>query len=104
MLIRRMFVAFSAVLFAGLLLALPAAGATLQPSGGASTAGGQVEGFVPVSELPAADQLPAAPLLVAAYAFVWIAAMVYLWSIWARLSRVEAEMRALEQRQRGQSR
>ena len=59
--------------------------------------------FVPVNELPSADQLPAAPLLVAAYAFVWIAAMFYLWTIWRRLNKVETEMRALEAR-RGSAR
>ena len=58
---------------------------------------GQSE-FVPVDSLPLADQLPAAPLLVAAYAFVWIATMVYLWSIWRRMNRVEDEMRALAQK------
>jgi len=58
---------------------------------------GQSE-FVPVDSLPAADQLPAAPLLVTAYAFVWIAVMVYLWSIWRRLNKVEDEMRALSQK------
>jgi CcmD family protein len=56
------------------------------------------EDFRPVSELPPAEQLPAAPLLVAAYAFVWVALMVYLWSIWRRLSKVEAEMRTLAER------
>jgi CcmD family protein len=54
--------------------------------------------FVPVDSLPAADQLPAAPLLVTAYAFVWIAVMAYLWSIWRRLNKVEDEMRALAQK------
>jgi CcmD family protein len=54
--------------------------------------------FVPMDKLPPADQLPAAPLLIAAYAFVWIALMVYLWTIWRRLSRVEADMRALERK------
>jgi CcmD family protein len=58
---------------------------------------GQSE-FVPVDSLPAADQLPAAPLLVTAYAFVWLAVMVYLWSIWRRLNKVEDEMRALAQK------
>jgi CcmD family protein len=58
---------------------------------------GQSE-FVPVDSLPIADQLPAAPLLIAAYAFVWLAAMVYLWSIWRRLNKVEDEMRALAQK------
>jgi CcmD family protein len=58
---------------------------------------GQSE-FVPVNTLPAADQLPAAPLLVTAYAFVWVATMVYLWSIWRRLNKVEGEMRSLAQK------
>lgn len=56
------------------------------------------EAFVPVSELPPGDQLPAAPLLVAAYAFVWLAAMFYMWTVWRRLRRVEDDMRALERR------
>ena len=59
--------------------------------------GGQSE-FVPVDSVPAGDQLPAAPLLVGAYAFVWLAVMVYLWSIWRRLNKVEDDMRALAQK------
>ena len=59
--------------------------------------------FVPMNSLPPADQLPAAPLLIAAYAFVWIALMVYLWSIWSRLGRVERDMQSLQQR-RGSAR
>ena len=54
--------------------------------------------FVPVDSVPLTDQLPAAPLLVTAYAFVWLAVMVYLWSIWRRLNKVETEMRALAQK------
>ena len=54
--------------------------------------------FVPVDSVPLADQLPAAPLLITAYAFVWFAVMVYLWSIWRRLNTVETEMRALAQK------
>jgi CcmD family protein len=77
------------LLFVQLALAAPAL--ALQPGGGQSE-------FVPVNELPPADQLPAAPLLVAAYAFVWIAVMVYLWSIWRRLGRIEADMRELQKR------
>jgi CcmD family protein len=60
--------------------------------------------FVPVTELPPGDQLPAAPYLIAAYVFVWLAVLLYLWTIWRRLNRVETEMRALEQRQPGASR
>jgi len=54
--------------------------------------------FIPIDKLPPGDQLPSGPLLVAAYAFVWIAVMFYLWTIWRRLDRVETDMRALEQR------
>ena len=57
---------------------------------------GQSE-FVPVTG-PITESLPAAPLLITAYAFVWIAVMFYVWTIWRRLNTVEAEMRALEQR------
>jgi hypothetical protein len=35
---------------------------------------------------------------VAAYAFIWVAAIVYLFSIWRRLNKVEADMRALERK------
>ena len=54
--------------------------------------------YVPLKDLPPGDQMPAAPFLIAAYAFVWIAAMFYLWTIWRRLNRVETEMRALAQK------
>ena len=54
--------------------------------------------FVPVDKLPPGDQLPSAPLLIAAYVFVWIATLFYLWTIWRRLGKVEADMRGLEQR------
>ena len=52
---------------------------------------GQSE-FVPVSELPQAEQLPAAPLLIAAYAVAWVALLVYVWSLWRRLGVVEKEI------------
>jgi CcmD family protein len=67
------------------------------PAFAAQPPAGQSE-FVPVDSVPLSDQLPAAPLLVGAYAFVWIAVMVYLWSIWRRLNKVEDEMRALAQK------
>jgi CcmD family protein len=67
------------------------------PALAAQRPAGQSE-FVPVDSVPLTDQLPAAPLLVTAYAFVWIATMVYLWSIWRRLNKVEDEMRALAQK------
>ena len=54
-----------------------------------------LSGFVPIDQVPRADQLPAAPLLVAAYAFMWVAVMVYVWSIQVRMRRVESDIRAL---------
>ena len=56
------------------------------------------EEFVPVEDLPPQDALPAAPLLITAYAAAWVLILLYLWSIWRRLSRVEGEMAALRQR------
>jgi len=54
--------------------------------------------FVPIDKLPPGDQLPSAPLLIAAYVFVWIATLFYLWTIWRRLMKVEADMGGLAQR------
>jgi CcmD family protein len=55
-----------------------------------------VDEYVPVSQLPAQDQLPAAPLLVTAYAFVWVALFGYLVSVGRRLSKVQREVERLE--------
>src|SRR5688572_28855446 len=56
------------------------------------------EEFVPISEVPPSEQLPAARLLIAAYAFVWIAMMVYVWSIWRRMRRIETELQRVAER------
>ena len=55
-------------------------------------------GFVPIDQLPPSDQLPAAPYLVAAYAIVWIAVVLYTWSVWRRMDRVEKDIRELKRR------
>jgi CcmD family protein len=55
--------------------------------------------FVPIDQLPPAEQLPAAPLLITAYAFVWVAVFFYVWTVWRRLNKVEADMRLFEKRQ-----
>ena len=83
--LRRLLIALTSFV----LLAAPAF--ALQPPKGQSE-------FVPVNEVPAADQLPAAPLLIVAYAFVWAATLVYVWSIWRRMNKVEADMRVLAQK------
>jgi len=56
----------------------------------------QQDEFVPVSQLPAQDQLPAAPLLVTAYSFVWITLFAYLISVGRRLTYVQREVERLE--------
>jgi CcmD family protein len=82
---KRVLLSIAAALF----LTIPVA--AFQPPAGQNE-------FVPVTSLPPGDQLPAAPLLIAAYAFVWVAVLVYVWSVWRRLGRVEAEMQALQKR------
>ena len=54
--------------------------------------------FEPVRSLPQQEQLPAAPLLVTAYAFVWAVLLVYVWTIWRRLGKVESDIRQLSSR------
>jgi hypothetical protein len=82
--IRRVSVAVvSFLLLAAPLLAQPPAG--------------QSE-FVPINELPESEKLPAAPLLVAAYTVFLVLMVFYVWTVWRRLNKVEADMRALEQR------
>jgi CcmD family protein len=51
--------------------------------------------FVPISELPADEQIPAAPLLITAYAVVWVVLAVYVWTLWRRFRRSEQELKAL---------
>jgi CcmD family protein len=61
--------------------------------------------FVPVSSLPAQQEpLPAAPLVITAYVFVWVVLIVFLWSIWRRLGKVQEEIRQLQRRVGGAGR
>jgi CcmD family protein len=78
------------------LLALPAlAGA--QPPQPAQPPPAQTE-FVPLSEVPPTEQIPAFTLLAAAYAFVWLALLGYVWSVSQRLQQVERELATIERR------
>ena len=54
--------------------------------------------YVPVDPSAAQEQLPAAPLVMGAYAVVWIVVVLYVWSIWRRLSAVERELAQVSQR------
>ena len=56
------------------------------------------DGFVPVDQLPSEEALPAAPLVAAAYAVAWLAVLIYLWSIWQRLAKVDRELAEVARR------
>jgi len=64
---------------------------------GQAAAPGQ-EGFAPISQLPPSQQLPAAPFLIAAYAFIWVALVAYLWSIRRRMGTLKHDIEILERR------
>lgn len=54
--------------------------------------------FVPVDESLPGEQIPALPLIAAAYGFIWVGMLGYVWSIGRRLQKVEAELADLESR------
>jgi CcmD family protein len=56
------------------------------------------EGFLPLSDVPAGEQIPAISLVASAYGFVWVAFIGYVWSLASRLKKVEREIGQLEQR------
>jgi CcmD family protein len=56
--------------------------------------------FVPVENAPPGEQIPAMPLLGAAYGFIWVGVLGYVWSLARRLQKVEAELADLESRRR----
>jgi len=53
------------------------------------------EEFVPLSEVPPSEQIPAFTLVAAAYGFVWLALIGYIWSVNQRLQKVERELTQL---------
>ena len=56
--------------------------------------------FVPVDEAPQGEQIPAMPLIGAAYGFIWVGVLGYVWMLGRRLQKVEAEISDLERRSR----
>jgi CcmD family protein len=72
-----------------LLLGPALAGAQPQPS---------PDEFVPISEIPPEEQIPAINLVAAAYAFVWVAMLGYVWSLGSRLKKAEDEIARLERK------
>jgi hypothetical protein len=87
MTMRRPFVMAGALLLSVSLFAQP------QPQAGHS-----LGEFVPVHQLLPSDQFPAAPYLIAGYVFMWVATIIYAWSVWRRMDRFDHEIRALDRR------
>ena len=58
------------------------------------------DGFVPVSQLPPTEELAPGPLVLGAYGFIWVAVLVYVWSLARRLNAVQKDFDALSKRQR----
>lgn len=56
--------------------------------------------FVPVDDIPQGEQIPAINLVAAAYGFVWLVVLGYVWSIGRRLKHVESELADLESRRK----
>jgi CcmD family protein len=54
--------------------------------------------FVPMEEAPPGEQIPAINLVAAAYGFVWIVLVGYVWSLGRRMQKAEQELAALERR------
>jgi CcmD family protein len=52
---------------------------------------GQSSGFVPATDI-GRETLPALPLVYAAYAFVWVALVAYVFLLWRRIGKVESEL------------
>jgi hypothetical protein len=73
------------------------AGAAAQPAPQPPAA---TDEFVPVTDLPPTEQLPAAPLVIGAYAFIWVAVLVYVTLLWRRLAAVQKDLDALRRRSR----
>ncbi len=89
----------------GALLLVPALAAAQTPapapaSASTSQPAAAQDGFVPVSQLPPTAELPPGPLVLGAYGFIWVAVLVYVWSIARRLNAVQKDFDALSKRQR----
>ena len=57
-----------------------------------------IDQFVPMSQAAPREVLPATPLVFYAYAFVWLALIGYVFSIWRRMARVEQDLAAVQRR------
>ena len=84
---------FCRALFVAVLLMTAGAAYAAQPQPSADE-------FLPMEEVPAEEQIPAINLVAAAYGFVWVVVVGYVWSLGRRLQKAEAEIADLERRAR----
>jgi CcmD family protein len=82
---------FCRTLFLAALLAAPCTAMAQPPQPSADE-------FVPMEEVPPEEQIPAINLVAAAYGFVWVVVVGYVWSLGRRLQKAEADLAALERR------
>ena len=73
--------------------AAPLVQAQSAPASQAPSTTAAQEEYVPIDQLPEGEKLPAAPFLIAAYIVVWGVLLVYVFTLWKRLGRVEADLR-----------
>ena len=85
--------AIIALLVCGTVQAVPAQSGAQPPK--------QQDEFVPIDQLPPEEQMPAAPMVVAAYAFIWIAFLAYVFTLIGRMKKLERDLQRLEQERRG---
>jgi CcmD family protein len=62
------------------------------------------EGYVPIDQLQAKEEIPAAPLVMTAFSVAWLVVFGYVWSIWRRLNKVEREIADIHRRVAGGAR
>ena len=70
----------------------------LTPALAAAQAQPSPDEFVPISEIPPEEQIPAINLVAAAYGFVWVAVLGYVWSLGTRIKKAEDEIARLERK------
>lgn len=56
--------------------------------------------YVPIDQLPPEAEMPAAPMVIAAYTFVWVAFIAYMFTLLKRVKKVEADLVTLERERR----
>ena len=61
-------------------------------------------GFSVVDPNTPHETIPHVQLVMAAYAFVWLTLIVYVWSLWRRITRVERELVGVTQQLRERKR